>query len=68
MADMNTATAKYGVNNLLIDNCIIDGGSTNQLGWRINWFGGNLTVINSEWTNVGWGILVRYCSLSIKVY
>jgi hypothetical protein len=48
----------YGVDNFVMNNCVIDGRSRNQMGFSVHGFGANLTITNSEFTNVGWGIFV----------
>ena len=54
--DFNATT--YGVSHFVFDQCFVNGKSGSQLGMRLNWFDGNLTVTNSEFTSVGWGIIV----------
>jgi hypothetical protein len=57
MFDLNRTT--FGVSNFVLDSCSINGNSGSQLGLRFQYFDGNLTILNSDFTSVGWGIIVR---------
>ena len=48
----------FGVSNFILDNCIIDGNSENQLGLKFAYFDSNFTITNCVFSSLGSAIIV----------